>query len=44
MIRLYYFFIIDKKVLRPDDMTSRAGFGPRTVVWRPLVYLNKVLD
>jgi len=21
----------------PDEMTSRAAFGPRAVVWRPLL-------
>jgi len=26
-----YFFIIDNMSLRPDEMASRAGFGPRTV-------------
>jgi len=26
------------KCLRgPDEMASRAGFGPRAVVWRPLI-------
>jgi len=24
--------------VRPDKMSSLAGFGPRAVVWRPLIY------
>jgi len=32
----YYIFIIDKMSLPPYAMASRAGFGPRDVVWRPL--------
>jgi len=28
---IYYFFIIDK-------MSSWGGFGPRVVVWRPLLH------
>jgi len=33
---IHYFFIIDK-IRGPDEMTSRADFGPRALVWRPLV-------
>jgi len=25
---------------RPDEMASRAGFGPRAIVWRPLSYVK----
>jgi len=24
----------------PDEMASRAGFGPRVIVWRPLAYTS----
>jgi len=32
---MHYFFT-DKKIRGPDEMASRAGFGPRAVGWRPL--------
>jgi len=32
---VHYYFIIDK-------MSSRAGFGPRAVVWRPYCWRNFV--
>jgi len=32
------FLIFDKMSLWPDEMVSRAGFDPRAVVWRPLLY------
>jgi len=35
---MYYFSNIDKISLRSDEMVSRARFGPRTVVWRSLLY------
>jgi len=36
--RKYIIFCnIEKMSLRPVEITSRAGFGPRAVVWRPLV-------
>jgi len=38
-----YVFIIDKMACRPDEKASRAAFGPRAVVWRPLVYVKKML-
>jgi len=31
---LLYFFIIDKMYSREDEIASRAGSGPRTVVIR----------
>jgi len=26
----------------PDEMAVRAGFGPQTVVWRPLIQGNEM--
>jgi len=28
---------LSKRLRGPDEMASRAAFGPRAVVWRPLV-------
>jgi len=38
----FCFFVIDKMYLWPDEMASRAGFGPRAVVWRSLIYTNSI--
>jgi len=27
----------DKMSMRPDEMTSKAGFGLQAVVWKPLL-------
>jgi len=35
---VYYFYIIVKMSLQPDEMASRVGFGPWAVVWRLLLY------
>jgi len=38
IFRNYIIFLLLAKCVRgPDEMTSRAGFGPRAVVWRPLL-------
>lgn len=26
--------------LQLDEMSSLVGFGPRSIVWRPMVYIN----
>jgi len=36
----YIFSYIDKLYLRPDEKTSRVGFGPRAVVWKPCLIVN----
>jgi len=37
MLRKYIVFPLMTKWLRgPDEITSRAAFGPRAVVWRTL--------
>jgi len=38
-----YFFITDKISFQPDEIAVRAGFGPRVVVWRPLLYCSGFL-
>jgi len=30
------FLLLTKWLCEPDEMASRAGFGPRAVGWRPL--------
>jgi len=32
---LYYFSFLAKCLRWPDEMSSRAGFGPQALVWRP---------
>jgi len=32
------FSLLTKCLCGPDEMALRAGFGPRVVVWRPLLY------
>ena len=36
-LEIYYFYIIVKMSLQPDEMTSRVGFGPEAVVWKLLL-------
>jgi len=35
---MYYFSSLTKRLRGPDEMASRAAFGPQAVVWRPLLY------
>jgi len=37
LLQKYFSSIIDKWPRGPDEMALRAGFGPRAVVWRPLL-------
>jgi len=41
-LNVLFFHYWQNVLLRPDEMASRAGFRPRVVVWRPLVYVNSI--
>jgi len=41
---MYYFYIIVKMSLQPDEMASRVGFGPWVVVSRLLLYSIGVMN
>jgi len=43
-LQIYYFYIIVKMSLQQDEMASRVGFGPRSVVWRFLLYSIGVMN
>jgi len=41
--QMHYFSLLTKCLREPDEMSWRAGFGPRTVVWRPWSTLTPVI-
>jgi len=34
-LKMHYFSFLTKSLREPDELSWRAGFGPRSVVWRP---------
>ena len=42
-IKIHYFFIINKMSSWAGEMSWRAGFGPRAVVWRPWSNLTPII-